>query len=536
MVPREPPSRRPEVTADGAPPAVNPPAPAPPAPPRVAHGARAIGRHALLNLAGQAIPILAAVLTVPVLLRGLGTERFGILTLAWVVLGYFSLFDMGLGRALTQAVAERRAAGGGREGELRPLVARSVRLLFFLGAAGGVVALAIAHPLASRWLAVTPALQPEATRAFALLALGLPLVTVTSGLRGALEGYQRFDVVNAIRIPLGISNYVVPALMLPWKPSLAAIVLVLMTARALALAAHLAGWRRVAPAVGRDAHGDAMAAPPLRSIVGTGGWMTVSNVVSPIMSSLDRFLVGALASTAVVAYYATPNEMLTKLWIVPSAVAGALFPVLASLATAESGAGRARVAGILVRGVEGIAAVVFPAAVVALLFADEGLTLWLGAEFARHAAPALRILAVGVYVNCMAQLLFAAVQAAGRARWTAVLHVAELPLYLGLAVVLIRWRPVEGAALAWTIRVSVDALLLLAMTRAVSPGIFARGEGGRWVAIAASVAIVVALPAAAGLPMATKAVMVLLACAASVVVMLRAGVARVYLPAAAEGA
>src|SRR5678816_296216 len=66
-----------------------------------------IGRNTVWNLIGQVAPAIAAIFTVPILIHGLGTERFGVLTLIWLVVGYFSIFDLGLGGALTQVLAER---------------------------------------------------------------------------------------------------------------------------------------------------------------------------------------------------------------------------------------------------------------------------------------------------------------------------------------------------------------------------------------------------------------------------------------------
>ena len=56
-----------------------------------------------------------AVVTIPALIGRLGTDRFGVLTLAWILLGYFSLFDLGLGRALTKMVAEQLGLGQERD-------------------------------------------------------------------------------------------------------------------------------------------------------------------------------------------------------------------------------------------------------------------------------------------------------------------------------------------------------------------------------------------------------------------------------------
>src|SRR5271165_6731772 len=71
----------------------------------------AIAHNTILNLVGQALPLLVGVFTVPIILKGLGIERFGLLALCWVVLGYFGMFDLGLGRATTKAVAELLGRG-----------------------------------------------------------------------------------------------------------------------------------------------------------------------------------------------------------------------------------------------------------------------------------------------------------------------------------------------------------------------------------------------------------------------------------------
>lgn len=65
---------------------------------------RTLARNAVLNLFGMTLPLLVAIVAIPFVARGLGAERFGLLALAWVVLGYFPLFDLGLGRATAKYI------------------------------------------------------------------------------------------------------------------------------------------------------------------------------------------------------------------------------------------------------------------------------------------------------------------------------------------------------------------------------------------------------------------------------------------------
>ena len=63
------------------------------------------------NAAGRGLPLLLALVLTPVLVGQLGTERWGLFTLALAMVGVFGVFDLGVGQALTRALAERIGAG-----------------------------------------------------------------------------------------------------------------------------------------------------------------------------------------------------------------------------------------------------------------------------------------------------------------------------------------------------------------------------------------------------------------------------------------
>src|SRR4051812_26259804 len=86
------------------------------------------------NLLGNLMPMLAGLVAVPFLVHQLGAERFGLLSLGWVLIGYFGLFDFGLGRALTKMVAERWT-GGRADAALESLCSTG----FALGGCAGVL-------------------------------------------------------------------------------------------------------------------------------------------------------------------------------------------------------------------------------------------------------------------------------------------------------------------------------------------------------------------------------------------------------------
>src|SRR5712692_4209533 len=138
---------------------------------------RLLARNTIWNLLGQLLPLAVAVVSIPPLVRGLSVARFGVLSLVWIVVGYFSLFDLGIGRALTKLVADK--LGANEEHSIPPLAWTSLLLLFLGGVLGGLVTFAMSPWLVHRALKVPLELQAETLRGFYLLALPIPIVTTT---------------------------------------------------------------------------------------------------------------------------------------------------------------------------------------------------------------------------------------------------------------------------------------------------------------------------------------------------------------------
>jgi O-antigen/teichoic acid export membrane protein len=415
-----------------------------------------LARSTILNLIGLGTPLVVALFAIPLLTRRLGTDRLGILTLVWVVLGYFSLFDLGLGRAVTQVISERASLG--RLGNIPDLIWTTLGLMLGLGLVTALGAAAFSAWLVHTALRVPESLQGETLQAFHLLTLSVPIVMVTTGLRGILEAHHRFDLVNWVRAPMGVFTYLGPLLVLPFLDGLVPIVAVLIAGRLIALGVHVLMCLRVMPALRQRPRFVPSLAPPLLKL---GSWMSVSNLVGPMLVNLDRFVLGSIISISVVAFYTVPYEVATKVLLLPSALAGVLFPAFAGTYATD----RSRTTSLFSQGMKVTWLVLFPIIMMLVAFAHEALSLWLGSEFALKSTVVLQWLAVGVLINSLAQVPFALVQGAGRPDLTAKLHIVELPFYLIAMWWLIISRGIEGAAIAWTLRALVDALALLGMVR-----------------------------------------------------------------------
>jgi len=214
----------------------------------------------------------------------------------------------------------------------------------------------------------------------------------------------------------------------------------------------------------------------------------VSNVVSPLLVYLERFLLASLAGVAAVAYYTAPYEAITRLLIVPAGLAGALFPALSA---SSAGAASASFDRLLGRPLRFLLLTLAPLVIVLIVCAGPLMALWLGSSVAARSATPFAILAAGVLVNGLAHLPYAYLLGRGRPDLPAKFHLLELPVYVVAGWLLIKALGVNGAALAWMLRVTADAALLVAAVwrvAGVAPARLFGTRGGRALAAVAALA------------------------------------------------
>lgn len=414
---------------------------------------RKLSKNVLLNLFAEGVPLLVSLFCIPVLVHRLGTEQFGILTLAWAIIGYFGIFDMGLGRALSKLVAEKL---GRKDYESIPALFWTgllmMGILGLMGAAilGGGASFAVVHILS-----ISPEFQHETLIVLYLLAATIPFVIGSSAMVGVLSAYQRFDLIVKIRMPLGSWMFLGPVIAVLVFHTLVSVVWMMVLGRCLMFVLAALMCRRAVSGL----HKPILRRDVLKSLFSFGGWVTVSNIISPIMAYMDRFFIAAAIGLSAVAYYATPYTVTVKFQIIPSILLMVLFPALSTMFAFDRVKARRtfEVSGALVLSA------MLPVAIIVVGFAGPGLSFWLGKDFASHSELVLQILMVGILLNSLAFVPYASIQADGRPDITAILHLIELPVYLAILWFALHAWGIVGAAAAWTVRAGLDWVLLLSI-------------------------------------------------------------------------
>ena len=411
---------------------------------------------------GQVIPLLVGIFSVRLLFPVLGTARFGVLTLVWALIGYAGMFEFGIGRALTKRITEK--IGENKQQEIVPLFWTSMALLLTLGCIGSALLGFFKDSLVLRVLNVPKELQSEVMDAFAVAAWAFPFVVCTAGLRGTLEAHHQFARVSLIQSMTGIYMFSSPLVICIISTNLGLITLALVCGRIFGLVGYAWSCFNIFPTLAGNIRPQKEA---FQSLWTFSVWISAANIPNPLMVYLDRFVIGTLLSVSVVAYYTTPFDVITKLWIIPSSIVTVLFPAFSTSFMFD----KVRCVDLLKKSIRYSLAVLLPICFLLIALAKEGLSLWLGQEFSNSSFFIVYILSIAVLINSLAHIPSAFIQGIGRPDLTTKLSLIQFPIYVPILFFLTKEWGIVGVAVAWAFRVSFDFVALVVVSRRLLPGV-----------------------------------------------------------------
>ena len=409
---------------------------------------RPIKVNFIVNLLSPMTRVVVALVTVPLYLHHIGDARYGVMSIVWVLLGLFGFLDLGLSRAVTNALAKLRDAPQAHRARV---LLTTFGLNLGIGLAGGLVLYVFGGLLLKHFVSMPDEISSEVSRALPWIACLLPLTLISAAGAGALESRELFLLVNSIQIFAMTIAQVAPVVAAIFvSPSLTVVIPTAAVAQALGAIAVLAVVYRLEGPFSLRAvdWGEA------RKLLGYGGWMFATNVFYPALASADQFVIGSVMGVASVAHYAVPMGLVQRSVAIPVALGRTLFPRMSSLSGDAAHALGTRALSTMAYG---FAAICAPAIILSPTF----FRYWIGADFATVAAPVAQVLFPGIWMGALSLVGFTLLQSQGRADVTGKLNIIEFLPFVAILWGLTLAFGIVGAAAAWTLRCVVDALAML---------------------------------------------------------------------------
>ena len=415
-------------------------------------------KGSIWNLAGQVIPVAVSFISIPFVIRLLGSEGYGVLLLIVLIPTYFAFSDLGMGVASTKFESEAYARGD-REGEAN--VVWTALLIALATAILIAVPMAVFSRSIIEYLHVPDVWQSAATYGLRAVAITLVIGVLAAVLNSPMTARLRMDL-NSIStaLPKVLYSAGAPvALLLGF--GLNGVFTWLIFASVLGVMAVVVISGRLLPELFRPRFDSSLLRPLLRF---GGGWVPAVLAVM-LLANAEKLLLARMVSVRSLAYYSIAFTFANVATFLPQAITQTLIPAFAAL----RGTDRVEEFGALYkRNLRLTMLLPLPVLMLMAVVARPFFDIWAGPEFGVNSPLPLYILLVGVLFAVVAAVPDSLITSAGRTGLLARLYWSELIVYLPLAVVLIGRFGIAGAAVAWSFRTIVGTVLLAVMSRRIS--------------------------------------------------------------------
>lgn len=427
-------------------------------------------RNLIANFAGSGWSSLLGLVVLPICLRIMGVEAYGLVGVFATLLTLLTPLEAGLGTALSRDFA---GAVGRAEGETNAQVLRTLEIIHWSFAAVCGCLVWILAPLIARYW-VKPEALTSASVETAVLIMGLVIVVQwpASLYSGGLIGLQRHVELNAISAVVGTVRSVGAVLVLMFvSPTVIAYFLWQIVAStlqtgvtAVALYQHV-GERAERPYFRRQIL--ARLRPFLMGMSGT-------SMVLLLLTQLDKVILSRLLPLAMFGYYTLAWSAASNLLRLVTPVQQAFFPQWAGAVAAHD---EARVATLYHRMTQILVVLTAPLALLVTAFSRQALYVWTGDPvIAAHTAPVLTLLMIGTLLNALMYPCYTAQVASG---WTSLLFTFTLGAAVLLAPALVILTTLYGTVGAATVWAALNAGFAIVLVPLMHRRIL-RGEMGRW--------------------------------------------------------
>lgn len=350
--------------------------------------------NAIANYLGQGWVALMGLAFIPVYIRYLGVEAWGLVGFMSMLQAWLILLDMGLTPTLSREMA-RFHAGAHSAQSIRDLL-RSLEVIYG-GVAVAVVGIVwlIAPWVSEHWLSATQLSAASVAQAIGIMGLVLAARMVEQIYRGAIQGLQRQVWLNGAQSVLATIRWGGVVGVLAWVvPSIEAFFVWQGLVSLLTLSIFAWKTYQCLPPGERAAHFDLAALVRIRRFA---GGMAATTLLALLLTQVDKILLSKLVSLEEFGYYTLAASVAGVLYFLVAPMITAVSPRLTELVAKSD---QQALIETYHRASQWLAAVLVPVALMTAAFAEPLLHVWTGnAVLSQQAAPLLAVLAIGTLFN-----------------------------------------------------------------------------------------------------------------------------------------
>lgn len=344
------------------------------------------------NYVGQIYITLIGIIMVPIYLRYLGAEAYGLVGFYTMLQTWFMMLDAGLTPTMARETACYR--GGATDPLVLRRFLRFLEIVFSLtGLVGGLGIVWGAAYIASHWLKIRQLNVQEVQNSIMLMAGIAVLRWVCELYRGVINGFERMVWLNSTGVIFATARsvLVVPFFWVvgarPFSYFVFQFFIVMIETVVITRYAY-----RWIPEVAIGSMFD-WDWKPLLSILKFSLGIALMGVVYVLITQLDKLVLSKILPLHEYGYYTLGVIVAGGISLLGGPIGGAVMPRLTRLSAAGQDA---KLFSLYCDATQMVALITTPAALVMICFAESLLWAWTGnREIAAHSAVVLRLYAIG---------------------------------------------------------------------------------------------------------------------------------------------
>lgn len=403
-------------------------------------------RNITANYISQIYVTLIGIVMVPMYVRYMGMEAYGLVGFFTMLQAWFQLLDLGLTPTMSRETARFR--GGATNGDnLRALLRMLEWIFFSVAVLGSFLIIYESDVIAVKWLKIERLTLIQVSTSITLMALIVALRWISGLYRGVVNGFEQlvwlsgFNIVIAsfrfvLVIPYFILVGVSPVHFFSYQLAIAIIELFVLIYKTYALFPEKSGGKI-----------DAAQWKELKSVLRFSLSIALTGSIWVLVTQTDKLLLSKLLPLSAYAQFTLAVLVASGVTVISGPISGAILPRLTKLAAEGDETGLRQ---LYCQATQFVCAVALPAALVLAFFPEQVLWAWTGnKEIATGAADVLRLYGLGNGVLALGAFPYYLQFAKGDLRLHMVGNVLFVVVMIPALVVATSHYGITGAGYVW---------------------------------------------------------------------------------------
>ena len=408
-------------------------------------------KNSFINLSTQIIPILIAIIFIPISIKLLGNEQFGIYSLIITLIVIFNYINFGIAPATTKEVSKYIALN--ENSKVNSLIINSFVIMCSIGLICLLTLFLFSNDIAILLTKNNLELSIITAKLLKILGYMSPFIMLVIFFRSILEAKQQFLITSLNRALLNSFIFISPSILYLNKNfTLVQVFWFLFLIYFISVIILLHFTIKNFNIQLKD-----FTIQHSKSLVSIGIWMMISSISGIGLYYADRYFIAILVSAIAVAYYVASYDLVTRLNIISGSLTSALFPAFSHWYETKE---YDKIVKNIIFVSKLIVILVSIIGFLIIIFAKLFLLYWINLEYSQNSSTIMQILVIDVLFNTLSVVPFRALSAIGYHKFVAKLYLIETPIYLLILYIFLKEFGLIGAVIAYNIRAFLEMFIL----------------------------------------------------------------------------